>query len=364
MAYNDSFSNIIQGLGQFSQGYMQGQRLREEDAMRRAQFEQQQKMAGLQYQQAEQRMSQVARDRQIAEQSTALARATMTGDWDTASRMHYDLTDGAIAAVREHDADNVKVIRGDNTFSVVPKREYAEIAAAGNDPRLMVGAISRIMTAEARADLAAQNAMARREIEEQKAKVRTEETDKKLAARKEEWQARFKTQYELARMRAARASSSGGGKGATGGLSAFERKFNLYKSELMKNQGMTEQDASNEALRLSTPGAETERTLRGDKIRLLKTIVENGGAGSKEAEAELAELNRELSSKRKTGPASSTATAKPAAGGGPDFSGMGFKQDKKTGNWQNPNTGVYFRNNNGKIEAWSNKRNAWVPTGK
>ena len=87
---------------------------------------------------------------------------------------------------------------------------------------------------------------------------------------------------------------------------------------------------------------------------------------AKVGRAMMDEINKELKSygQRRVSGGTGADTAKPASGGGPDFGAMGFKQDKKTGNWQNPNTGVYFRNNNSKIEAWSNKRNAWVPTGK
>lgn len=58
-------------------------------------------------------------------------------------------------------------------------------------------------------------------------------------------------------------------------------------------------------------------------------------------------------------PPAPPAAPKPPAG--IDFKGMGFTQDPKTGNWKNPNTGVWFKEEGGKAFAWSNRQNKWVP---
>ncbi len=51
--------------------------------------------------------------------------------------------------------------------------------------------------------------------------------------------------------------------------------------------------------------------------------------------------------------------ANPAA---PDFKGLGFQQDPKSGNWKNPKTGVWFKTDQqGNALAWSNTKGTWVP---
>lgn len=367
MAYDDTFSNIIQGLGNFSQGYMQGKRMREEDAMRRAQFEQQQRMAGLQYRQAEQRMAQDQQDREIAKRSADLARATMAGDWPTASRMHAELTDGSIIGVDAYDDDNVKITRADNQFSVIPKREYAEIMAAGDDHRMMTGAISRIMTAEARADLAAKKAENQRLLQEQKDKARGEEGQKKRDAIAEQKELDRKHAERLLRIRQTMKAAGGSG-GAPKGYSG-KVKFEIDElTELNIRDGMSPEDARSEARRFILTKAPSMKDDISTTLSGSKALMEVGGKHEKEAVQRVADIvgQAEERMRKRKGSGTGATVPKPAAAvkSNPvDFSRMGFQRDAASGNYKN-SKGIWFKNTDNGPVYWDKSTDTWKPVPK
>lgn len=307
MAYNNFAEDLITGLGQFSQGYMQGQREREDRAMRQQQFDQQQKMAGLQYDMLKQREVQ----NQALQKYADAAQAVLMGDYGTAKQLHNELGGNEVESIEPIDNDNLRIRYSDGAKeSIIPKTEYTQVVASRGNPERMINAINSIAQNQRMREMAKTSAEAKAGEAERTRQFKSEEAEKARAAKETEWKAKFQTQYDIAKMRAATAGRRGG---AGGGLSAFEKKFNLYKTQLMENQGLNEQDASNEALRLSTPGADTDRTKRGDQIRILKTLVEQPGQVGRDAKQQLADLGSEVASGRKP-KQSSAAPSAPKAG--------------------------------------------------
>jgi hypothetical protein len=247
----------------------------------------------------------------------------------------------------------------------VPKLEYASIISAGNDLSLMRQSIGNIMTAESRMEQiqAKATADAEKAAADREAKAKAAEDKRKHDLARDA--RREAHALKLANMRLSdRVAKVAGpaGAGSTGGVKGW-----VYKTtkEYWMGKGKTEQEASE----LATEQLIIDPRKESDELKLalsaFKGMASDGNAEQRKlGQAMVADIGQRAMDRAKprglvTRPGG--AESKPATTGGPDFGALGFKQDTKTGNWQNPNTGVFFRVNNGKPEAWSNTRKAWVP---
>lgn len=344
MVYTNDFADVITGLGSFAQGYQQGRQLREDRDMHMQQFNQKQQMAGLQYDMLKQRQEQSAKMQKYAD----AAEAVVMGNYGKAIQLHNELGGNDVASIEPIDNDNVRITYSDGAKeSIIPRIQYAQVVASRGNPEQMIKSINSIAQGQRIQETAKANVEAKTAEAERMRQFKAEEAEKVRKAKETEWKAKFQTQYELAKMRAARA-------GGKGGASAWERRFAKTKSVLMESGEMSPKEADMEALRLVTAGADTEKAQRSDEIRLLKIESDSMGQTGRDAKERVAELRGELSAKRKK-------KQQNTGSGGVDFASLGFEKHEATGNWKNPKTGVYFRNEGGKAEAWSNSSQKWVP---
>ena len=166
------------------------------------------------------------------------------------------------------------------------------------------------------------------------------------------------------------AKRAGGAAGASGGRLTDQRwRYEWAKSQVGKPGGFTD---DKEAMTWATDPQKNSREYWAS-LRLagglqnsgaIFTDPKTGQSNAKDILDGLTGLARELRGSPIAAPNPAAPTAPPAAPkptAGIDFKEMGFTQDPKTGNWKNPNTGVWFKEEGGQAFAWSKRQSKWVP---